>query len=156
MLAIKIPSGAAYVLEHLVLDYNGTIAEDGEVLPDIVPMLNRLREHLEIHVLTADTHGTVEQKVVALPVRLHLVRGSEQDVKKCELIRELGREKVAAIGNGRNDVLMLTEAALGIAVMQAEGCFAGLIAHADVFCCSIRDALQLLLIPERLRATLRN
>ena len=61
-----------------------------------------------------------------------------------------------AVGNGRNDRLMLKEAALGIAVLQAEGAAAEALLAADVVAPDILAALDLLLAPEGLIATLRS
>jgi soluble P-type ATPase len=70
-------------------------------------------------------------------------------------VRQLGAQQTAAIGNGRNDQQMLQEAIIGIAVLNAEGVAAQTLLHADVVCRQIHDALQLLLEPRRLIATLR-
>ena len=156
MLRIEIPGVNTYSLEHLVVDYNGTIAKDGELLDGVAELFALLAESVSLHVLTADTHGTVAQKVQALPVALHIIGEGPQDVSKLTVIKSLGSSNVAAVGNGRNDVLMLREAALGIAVIQREGCAGILLASADVVCTSINDALDLLLHPARLQATLRN
>lgn len=59
------------------------------------------------------------------------------------------------IGNGRNDHLMLRPAALAIAVVQQEGAWTDTLASAQVIVREIRDALDLLLYPQRLIATLR-
>jgi soluble P-type ATPase len=60
------------------------------------------------------------------------------------------------MGNGRIDVPMLTLARLGIAVVLAEGAAGAALLAADVVCTDIRDALDLLLLPGRLVATLRS
>jgi soluble P-type ATPase len=156
MLQFEIPGGESYSVEHLVVDYNGTIAEDGELLKGVSELFYLLAEQVSLHVLTADTHGTVAQKVESLPVSLHIIGEDRQDVSKYNVIKDLGSRNVAAVGNGRNDVLMLQEAALGIALIQAEGCAGVLMAYADVVCTSIRDALNLFVYPTRLQATLRN
>lgn len=59
------------------------------------------------------------------------------------------------MGNGRNDRLMLAEAGLGIAVLGREGSSPLALAAADVVVCSAEEALDLLLVPARLEATLR-
>jgi len=63
---------------------------------------------------------------------------------------------VVALGNGRNDRLMLREAALGIALIQREGGAAETIASADLLSTSVIEALDLLLHPQRLIASLRS
>ncbi len=156
MLDLEIPGGNSYSIEHLVLDYNGTIAQDGNLLSGVAELFDRLAKKVSLHVLTADTHGTVAQKIEGLPVSLHIIDEGRQDVSKFTVIKSLGSANVVAVGNGRNDVLMLQEAALGVAVIQAEGCAGVLIAYADVICTSIIDALELLIHPVRLQATLRN
>ncbi len=57
MLKLDIPGLGILELEHLVLDYNGTLAVDGRVLAGVKPRLQRLARSLRIHVVTADTFG---------------------------------------------------------------------------------------------------
>ncbi len=156
MLNLPIPGGSTYSIEHLVLDYNGTIGLDGELMKGVEGALIPLARQISLHILTADTHGNVANKIRDLPVSLHIIEEGRQDVGKYNFIHQLGSSGVVAIGNGRNDALMLQEAALGIAVIQSEGCAGLLIAYADIICTSIIDALKLLVHPARLRATLRN
>src|SRR5687767_8669607 len=75
---------------------------------------------------------------------------------KAAYVRQLGAGRVACIGNGRNDRLMLRVAGLGIAVVQAEGASAEALAAADLVVPTVRDALDLLLRPRRLLASLRS
>jgi soluble P-type ATPase len=77
-------------------------------------------------------------------------------VGKLKYIQQLGPDGVACIGNGRNDRLMLKEAALGIAVLQEEGAATQTLMAADVVAPSILAALDLLIHPLRLVATLRS
>jgi soluble P-type ATPase len=62
---------------------------------------------------------------------------------------------VVAIGNGANDALMLEHAALGILVMGGEGAAVEALLRARVVVTDICEALDLLLFPKRLIATLR-
>lgn len=55
---IQIPGYKTLDLSFLVLDYNGTIAVDGQIPPEVREALVRLSKDFQIHVLTADTHGT--------------------------------------------------------------------------------------------------
>lgn len=108
MFAIEIPGYPTLKLEHLVLDFNGTLALDGQLLKGVAGRLERLT-----------------------PLR------------------------TACIGNGHNDHLMLGGAALGIAVMQGEGLAVTTLGVADLVVPSVLDALDLLLNPLRLIASLR-
>ncbi|MBA3027220.1 MAG: hypothetical protein FP816_00170 [Desulfobacteraceae bacterium] len=74
---------------------------------------------------------------------------------KLEYVKQLGSEHTASMGNGRNDWLMLKESALGIAVILGEGSASTSLEHADVVCAGIVPALELLMNPLRLIATLR-
>ena len=154
MLKINIPGREELVLNHLILDYNGTIAEDGEIIDSIRPRLAELSKELSIYVITADTHGTAAKKCEGLPLQVLTFPTTEVGKIKAENVRKL-TGGVVTIGNGFNDIQMSDAADISICVMGAEGCCSALIAHTDVTVTSIEAALDLLLIPGRLRATLR-
>ena len=156
MLAIDIPGFGALRLRHLVLDYNGTLAVDGALLPGTTRRLAALRRTLRIHVVTADTFGKARAALRDVRCKLVILGGGPQDRAKAAYVRRLGPGSTACIGNGRNDRLMLRSAALGIAVVQAEGAAPASIVAADVVVTDIRDALDLLLEPLRLVASLRS
>lgn len=156
MINVQIPGGDNLQLLHLVLDYNGTLALDGELMAGIAEKMLELARHLELHVVTADTHGTVANKLAGLPCTLHIIGPGAQDRQKQAYVHFLGAENVAAIGNGRNDGSMLQAASLGIALIQKEGGCTTAVLQADIVCTDIGDAFALLLKPDRLKATLRN
>ena len=156
MIEITISKVAVLHLDHLVLDYNGTLAQDGELIAGVRERLQQLAQTLQLHVLTADTHGTVQEKVSSINCLLHVIGVGKEDKAKARYLELLGPDRVVAIGNGRNDVIMLKEAALGIAVLQTEGLSPQALSASDIFCKDINDALDLLLYPARLTATLRN
>lgn len=156
MIEIHIPGFKHLRLEHLVLDFNGTLAVDGRLMDGIQSRLKTLGRHLGIHVITADTFGGVRKALRGIPCTLHLLPADNQAEGKRDYIRQLGAHRVAAVGNGRNDRLMLAESALGIGVILAEGAFSGTLTSAHVVCTSILDALDLLTHPLRLTATLRD
>ena len=152
VLQVAIPGRDRLVLRHLVLDLNGTLAVDGHVMAGVAARLAALRAHLQLHVLTAGTHGHVEECATALGLQpLAIGTGPE----KRDYVRALGPEHVAAIGNGANDVPMLQEAALAIAVLGPEGLCADALRAADVVVADPCAGLDLLLLPARLVATPR-
>lgn len=155
MLDIKIPGAQPLRLSHLILDYNGTLARDGSLLEGVAARLEILAKHLEIHIVTADTFGSVRTQVAHLPVQLAVIPPEKQAQAKAAYIENLGPANSVAIGNGRNDALMLQQAALGIAVMQTEGAATAALLAAEVVTSGIVDALDLLIHPNRLKATLR-
>ena len=156
MLAVDIPGRGQLRLTHAVLDVNGTIACDGELLPGVAERLGTLSASLEVHLLTADTHGRQDELDRELGIRaVRLASATGQAEEKAEYVRRLGPAGVAAVGNGANDALMIGEAALGIAVVGPEGAAGAAVRAADVVVADIRTALDLLLRPRRLVATLR-
>ena len=81
---------------------------------------------------------------------------ADQAEAKARFIETAGAQHVAAIGNGRNDRLMLGAAALGIAVCGGEGLATEAMQAAAIVVRDMRDALDLLAHPPRLVATLRS
>lgn len=156
MLEVAIPGYGNLQLAHLVLDFNGTLACDGRLIPGVRERVTALREILEIHVLTADTFGRVGAEIDGLGCTLEIIPGQHEAEEKLQYIQSLGIDSTVCFGNGRNDRLMLKAAALGIAVIQAECASAEAILSADVLAPNIQNALDLLLNPLRLTATLRS
>ena len=153
-MVIEIPGREPLELQNLVLDYNGTIAEDGEVIPAIASRLEVLSRMLNICVITADTHGTAARKCAHLPLRVMTFPTVEVGAIKAEEVRKLSGG-VVCIGNGFNDIQMSDAADLSICVIGPEGCCGGLLSHCDIVVTSIEAALDLLCKPGRIRATLR-
>ncbi len=115
-----------------------------------------LAERLQAPVLTADTFGSVSKELAELPWRVSVISQKNQAEAKAEYIRDLDPEGCVAIGNGTNDQAMLKEAALGIAVVQAEGASIEAVLCAGILSRNVIEALDLLLNPLRLTAILRN
>lgn len=156
MIELDIPGLDAYRIRHLVLDYNGTLALNGNILPGVVEVLGMLAPVVQVHVVTADTFGTAGQQLAGLPVKLTVLPEDDQAEAKLEYVRGLGTESVIAIGNGRNDRKMLEAAAIGIITIQKEGASLRALGRADIVTTNVLDALELLRYPKRLVATLRS
>ncbi len=155
MITFNIPGDRQYTIENVVCDFNGTLAVDGTLLPGVEGAIRRLVESVTVHVVTADTFGSARRELEGLPVEVTILPRETQDEAKAELVDRLGADGVLAIGNGRNDLLMLRAAAIGICVLQREGAYRETMQAADVVCASPVDALELLLNPKRLIATFR-
>ena len=154
MLKIEIPGRPSFAVSHLVLDYNGTIALDGTLCEEIEERLQALKGDVEIHVLTADTYGSVHRQCAPLEIDVRTFPRDGASACKKEIVESLEGGSIC-IGNGYNDIAMFDVAELSVAVMGAEGMCAELLSHTDVFVPSIQDALDLFLKPNRLKATLR-
>ncbi len=156
MLNISIPGRKSLYLECLVLDFNGTIAEDGKLISGVKEKLKLLSNHLKIYVLTADTHGNVKKELQGLPLKVHIISPQDQAKAKLSFIQTLRPKRCVCIGNGENDALMLKEAGLGIGILQKEGMSISSLFASDVIITDINNALELLLYPLRIVATLRS
>ncbi|MFN0070817.1 MAG: HAD family hydrolase [Chloroflexota bacterium] len=155
MITITVPGLGSYNIEYLVLDVNGTIAQDGQLIMGVQEKLALLSARLEIHLITADTHGSQSTIDTELGIAAFRITPGHESVQKGQYVRLLGAAHVVAIGNGANDVDMLRSAAIGIGVLGGEGLASGANQAADILTFSIQDALDLLLNPARISATLR-
>jgi P-type E1-E2 ATPase len=155
MIEIEVPGRGAYRLKHLVLDVNGTIAVDGRLIEGLARHLAELRRSVEVHLLTADTRGRQQVIDAQLGMKAARITPEDEAAQKAAFVRELGSESVCAVGNGANDAAMLREAQLAIAVLGGEGLAVEALHAADAVVPHINAALDLLLNPLRLVATLR-
>lgn len=151
-----IPGSGILTVEHVVMDFNGTIAVDGAMKETVKRRIVRLAGCCRVHVLTSDTQGTAAGELDGLPVTLRVYdTGSAGECKRL-IVEGLGGVHCACIGNGKNDMLMFGEAGLSIAVLESEGLYAPLLAAADLLVKSSEEALDLLLDEKRLISALRS
>lgn len=155
MIELNIPGRGLIQLHHLVSDVNGTLALDGTLLPGVSIALLALGDRLELHLLTADTHG--KQAAIDRQLGLQAVRipaGGEAE-RKAAYVEQLGASSVIAYGQGANDAGMLRAAEIGIAVLSVEGLAGETLTSADLLVPDIQSGLALLERPLRLVASLR-
>ena len=155
MLIVDIPGYGDVELRNLVLDYNGTLATDGFLIDGVREIIGELAKRVNICVISANTFGTVETELRDLPLEVVGIKPGDERRQKLELIQKLGPQATVSIGNGNNDSLMLKEARIGICVMGREGCAQSALESSDMVVSDIRSALELLVLPGRLKATLR-
>ena len=157
-ITLCIPGGDVISLRHLVLDYNGTLAAGGKLLPGVAERLRTLTKSLQIHVLTADTYGgakgnlksELEQELDSGRIAVAVLTGNPSVSgarEKLTFIQKLGEKSCCAVGNGVIDRLMLEAAGLSICVMGPEGCSPGAFSVSDICVSDICDALDLLINP---------
>jgi soluble P-type ATPase len=156
MIQVDVPGYNIFRFKHLVLDYNGTLACDGELLDGVAQRLTELASQIEIHVVTADTFGSVNAALADVSCKVSVLPPGSQDASKLKYVKNLGLTATVCIGNGRNDRLMVKEAALGIVIPQEEGAAMETMLAADIVAPNILAALDLLSHPLRLVATLRS
>ncbi len=156
MIRLEIPGRGRFEWKYLVSDVNGTLAVDGCLMDGIAERLAAVRDVLEVHLLTADTHGRQTEIDRVLGTQAVRVRGGHEAEQKAAFVRRLGAESVIALGQGANDALMLEEAALGICVLSPEGTAMEALLAADLVVPDTLTALGLLLHPARILASLRH
>ncbi len=152
---LTIPNYKSIILKHIVLDYNGTLAKDGFLKDETKVLLQQLTQKYKIHVVTADTFGSVKPELRGFDIRVKVLQTDNHTLEKADYVKNLDSKKCAAVGNGNNDAQMLKMAELGIALLGDEGCSTQTLMNSDLFCKSIDDALSLFLNTKRLIATLR-
>jgi soluble P-type ATPase len=155
MIEIIIPGYKTLRLQHLVLDVNGTIAKDGLLIEGVAELLSELHTKLNLHLVTADTHGRQETIDRILQLKATRISSENQLKAKLDFIERLNPTTVVAMGNGANDTDMLKSAALGIFIIGPEGSAVEALLKADIVAPHIQAGLELLLHPKRLIATLR-
>ncbi len=155
MIRLDIQGFGLLELRHFVSDFSGTLAEDGLLLPGIREKLRELSEHLTIHVITSDTFGKAREELRGVTCRIQVLEGHRHLTQKETYIASLGSDTVVALGNGNNDAGMVRAARLGICVCLKEGCSVSALTASAILVRSPIDAIDLLLNPKRLTATLR-
>jgi soluble P-type ATPase len=158
-ITIDIPGFGKIQINAILSDYTGTLAFSGKLVAGVRDRLLRLAKQVDIHVVTADSFGTAEKELKGLPLVCKRLDGEKEDVQKRRYAMELNPRHVACFGNGNNDRLHLKvvkeAGGLAVAVDNGEGCALEAIPNANVFVVGAANALDLLLEPTRLRATLR-
>jgi soluble P-type ATPase len=152
---VDLPDTERVELHDVVCDFNGTLALDGTLIDGVRERLAALAQLVTLHVVTADTFGVARAALDGLDLRLTILDSGDHAQLKASYVARCDARRCVAIGNGRNDRDMLATAALGIAVVGPEGAAATTLAAAQVVAPDICAALDLLLKPRRLVATLR-
>ena len=155
MLIIQVPGVPEFRLKFLASDFNGTLAVDGKLIPGVGGRLRKLSALLDVHVITADTYGQVREELNGVECNLQIVNGDDQAEQKRAFVEKLGAPNTVSLGNGNNDMKMLEASGLGIAVIGGEGAAISALSNADIIVFSVIDGLDLLLKPDRIKATLR-
>jgi len=147
------------VIRTIISDYTGTLSLHGKLTPGVKPRLLRLQKLVDVKIVTADTYGTAAQQLKGIEAPHFLKRKSGQDIEKRDFAKKFDLRHVAAFGNGNNDRLLLAAVkkagGIAIAVDNGEGCALDALLAANIFISGAANALDLLLEPRALKATLR-
>ncbi|WP_294954789.1 haloacid dehalogenase [Sulfurovum sp.] len=152
---IEIPHFKNLEIENILFDYNGTLATDGHLKPETGLLLKEVCQSYRVYVITADTFGTVKEALKAFDLEVLILSSDDHTREKAAFLASLGTEITVTLGNGNNDAKMIKDAVLSIAILGDEGCSAETLNASDIVCKDIGSAMELLLSPKRLIATLR-
>jgi soluble P-type ATPase len=155
MIQIQIPGSHDLEIEHVLLDFNGTIAVDGRLIEGVKEKINHYSDRLGFHVITADTFGSVQKQLENVKCTLHIIPEGKQAAAKLAYLGELGSLRTIGVGNGVNDEQMLKHAILGVAVLGTEGLATKTLAASDLLVRDILDLFAYFERPNRLVASLR-
>ena len=150
-----IPGTGIIEISNLCLDYNGTIAYEGKLIEGVEEKISKLKNDLDIYVLTADTYGTTKKECEKLGI--NIVTFDRENASECKerIVKEL-KGNTVSFGNGYNDIQMFNNSKISVAIIGGEGVYSGLLSHSTIAVNNILDAFNLLLDKNKLKATLRN
>ncbi len=149
-ITIDVPGLGTLEYHHAVFDLNGTLATDGRISETLAISLQELTTLLDVHILTAGTHGGIDVIEGITGIKPVMIKTGED---KARFVRSL--HHVIAVGNGAVDTFMLNAADLSIAVIGEEGAYTRTLMASDIVVQNGQDAIDLLRFPKRLIATLR-
>src|SRR5690554_5027097 len=132
MLIYEIPGREDIKIENLVLDYNGTIAVNGKIIEGVKELLTKLKDYVNIYILTADTYGTVEKECKGMEAKVLTFPKENAGESKRDIVKELDGQKTICVGNGFNDIPMFKESILSIAIIEGEGASGQLLVESDI------------------------
>ena len=121
MISIERPGQNDVEIEFVLIDFEGTLASDRRVHPKAKDKINLLSKRSKIYILTKEEKESAEEILKRVKAETIYLKEGEASQQKLDLLRQLGAARTVAIGNGVDDVPMIEEAGLGIAVMGKEG-----------------------------------
>lgn len=149
----QIPGQGELELNTIILDLNGTLSVGGAIVEGVGPRLARLRDvGFRTVLFTGNTRNDADEICRSLGIEWEL---AADGAEKAALAQKYNPQTCVSIGNGLIDVALTELVALGIVTLQAEGVHTRTLMVADIVVPTIVDALDLLLDPNKLIATLR-
>lgn len=148
-----IPGKGPLEIKTIILDLNGTLSVGGNIVDGSDKLLAKLKEAgFRIVLFTGNTRNDADQICQQLGIEWRLAKNAED---KQHLAHEFESSSCVSIGNGLIDLQLMKAVALRIVTLQAEGVHVQTMLNSDIIVPSFIDALELLLDPQRLIATLR-
>jgi soluble P-type ATPase len=148
-----VPGIGSLDLKTVILDVSGTLAVDGRLVDGVKSRIAKLQS-LGFHIVFFTDNARNDADGIAEFLDIQW-RPAATAADKLHEARALGLEYCVFIGNGRDDLELMKAVKLGIVTLQAEGVAEETFQAGDVVVLTINDALDLMIEPERLIATLR-
>ncbi len=148
-----IPGVGDLELKTVILDLNGTLTVHGEIVPGVKERFTKLKElGYRIVFFTGNTRNNADEIAATLGIEWVL---AESGIQKRDEALKLDPDTCVSIGNGLIDLELMKVVRLGIVTLQAEGVHIETMLYSDIVIPSVIDALDLLIDPATLIATLR-
>jgi len=152
----EIPNFGKCEIHNILLDLNGTLTQFGNYPNGLKYLIQEIKRFFEIYVISANTRGTLDKIAEELGIKaIHIPKSKSEKESKLTSLRVLDPEKTIVIGNGNNDIEIITQSKIGIAVLGKEGTSIQTLISSDLVVPSISDAFKILLDEKALIATLR-
>lgn len=149
----KIPGVGDIELKTLILDLNGTLTVKGKISEGVKERLARLKElGYRILFFTGNTRNNAGE--ISSELGIEWILAEDRIAKRNEALK-LDPNICVSIGNGLIDLELMKVVKLRIVTLQAEGVHVQTLLNSDIVIPSILDALDLLIDPATLVATLR-
>ncbi len=152
---VEIPGFKKVDIKDVIFDYNGTLAKDGKLKDSTKKLLKKLCENFRVYVITADTFGSVQKELKDFNLDIKILHSTDHTKEKESFIKSFKDGDTISFGNGNNDALMLKASSISIAIIGDEGCSKEALLNSTLVCKEIDGAINLMLNPRRLIATLR-
>lgn len=97
MIEMNIPGRGKVQIDYLVCDVNGTLAVDGVLLPGVISMLKKLKDTLQVFLITANTHGKQGRINEELGIEAILIQKNEEKEQKRKFVSSIVKDTITAL-----------------------------------------------------------
>jgi len=119
MLELDIPGWRTLRLDHLVLDLNGTVTLDAEILKGVQERLASLSNVLQLELLSADTLGRLDVIAARLGVRGHRLERGQPEARQKSLAVDVVAPSIQVAGRTATAIERSNKLALRVAAGSA-------------------------------------
>ncbi|MES2437129.1 MAG: hypothetical protein V4519_03875 [Patescibacteria group bacterium] len=149
----NVPGIGEMELKTLILDLNGTLTVKGIIPEGVKVRLTTLKSQgYRILFFTGNTRNNADEIATSLGIEWIL---AESGVAKRDEALKIDPKTCVSIGNGQIDLELMKVVKLRIVTLQSEGVHVQTLLNSDIVIPSITDALDLLIDPATLIATMR-